>query len=352
MSTKVKVSISSLELNTIVANDVFSEDFKLLITKGTFLTEKVLNRLKVFNIEQVYVDQNEEVDNSFRESQEFIEFKNEYVQISDGLHNSFNNIVEKNISEQELVNTIHECVELYKSSNSSFNILNMLHHMRDFSDATFVHSLNVGMIAAIIGRWSKKSQEEELLLMSCGLFHDIGKLTIPKSILDKPGKLTPEEFDIIKKHPTNGYNLLKDLPIDERIKRVALMHHEKMDGSGYPLSLKGNQIDDFARIITIADIYDALTARRVYRGPVCPFDAIEVFEKDGFQLYDPGYMLTFLQNVINSYLHSEVILSNGTHGEIIMVNTNRPSKPTIRTSNNFIDLTKEPQIKITEIVQN
>lgn len=352
MSTKVKVPISSLTLNTTVASDVFTEDFKLIITKGTFLTEKVLSRLQIFNIEYVYIDQDEKVNDSFRETQEFVEFKKEYVQISDGLHNSFNNIVEKNISEQELVDTIHECIGLYQSLTSSFSILNMLHHMRDFSDATFVHSLNVGMIAAIIGRWSGKSEEEELLLISCGLFHDIGKLTIPKSILDKPDKLTPEEFDIIKKHPTNGYDILKNLPIDERIKRATLMHHEKMDGSGYPFNLKGDQIDDFARIVTIADIYDALTARRAYRGPVCPFDAIEVFEKDSFQLYDPGYILTFLQHVINSYLHSEVILSNGAHGEIIMVNPNRPSKPTIRTSNNFIDLTKEPEIKITKIVQN
>ncbi len=346
---KIKIPIEDLKLNTVIANDVYNEDSQLIITQGTMLTSKVLDRLKLFSVEYVYIASETDDEKPFTETEDFIKFKKDYMDITDSIQKSFNGIIEKTISEEELEQTVSKCLELYTSFSSSYSIFDMLHHMRDFSDSTFVHSVNVGMIAAIIGRWAGKSEYEEHLLLSCGLFHDIGKLLIPSEIINKPDKLTPDEFEIMKTHAQKGYGLLDDLNINDHIKKCALMHHEKINGSGYPQGLKGSQIDDFAKIITIADIYDALTATRVYRGPICPFDVIEIFENDGFQLYDTRYMLVFLQNIINSYLHSQVQLSNGESGEIIMVNTNNLSKPIVHSGNDFIDLSENKNIKINKI---
>ena len=348
---RIKIPVENLQPNTVIANDVYNEDFQLLITNGTLLTPKVLDRLKLFNVEYVYIDKND-TGHPFTQSKEFIEFKEQFIEISNSLQHSLKCIAESGIYEDSLTTVIENCLELYNSSATSYSIFDMLHHMRDFSDATFVHSINVGMISAIIGRWANKSLADEKLLLTCGLLHDIGKLLIPPEILNKPGKLTAEEFEIMKTHTTKGYELLKNLPIDEHIKNCALMHHEKINGSGYPYGLKGDKIDDLAKIITIADIYDALTATRVYRGPICPFDVIELFERDGFLFYDTKYLLIFLQNIINSYLHSQVALSNGSHGEIIMVNVNNLSKPIIHAGDEFIDLSKEQSIKIKEILNN
>lgn len=349
-----KISIDELKLDNIITNDVYTEDFKLIIKKGTLMTQKILDRLRLFNVESVYIEGDEAKKSPvhFTSTQEFIEFKKNYLSATDSLQNSLNAIVERSLSQKELNKTIDDCISLYSSSVSSYSVLDMLNHMRDFSDATFVHSINVGMISAIIGKWSGKSPEDERILVSCGLFHDIGKLLIPKEILNKPGKLTDEEFEIIKEHPKNGYGLLKNLPLDERIKYSALMHHEKIDGSGYPFKLKGSHIDDFAKIVTIADIYDALTANRVYRGPICPFDALEIFEDGGYNLYDTNYLLTFLHNIINSYLHSHVMLSDGNTGEIIMVNQRNPSKPVVQTNGDFVDLSKDKSIKIEKVLQD
>lgn len=346
----IKTPVSELKLNTVVANDVFTEDFQLIITKGTMLTTKVLDRLKLFGVTHVYIDGGDSDKIKFTETEEFKKFKEDYLNVNDSLQNSLNKIVDKNISQAELSETLNACLELYHSSTSSTSIFDMLHHMREFSDATFVHSMNVGLIAAILGRWTGKSEKDEHLLLSCGLLHDIGKLLVPEDILNKPGRLTDAEFEIMKSHTTKGYQLVKDMNIDNRIKNCVLMHHEKIDGSGYPLKLKGPQIDDFAKIITIADVYDALTANRVYRGPICPFDVIEMFERDSFNLYDTRYLLTFLQNIINSYLHSEVELSNGAHGEIVMVNTHSLSKPIVHSGDEFIDLSKNKDIKIQKII--
>ena len=107
----------------------------------------------------------------------------------------------------------------------------------------------------------------------------------------KKGKLTDAEYEVIKAHAQLGYDILKDQPLDERIKNAALMHHERYDGTGYPNHLVGKEIDDMAAIVAIADVYDAMTAARVYRGPVCPFRVIELYESEGFQKYDVEYLI-------------------------------------------------------------
>ncbi len=351
---RVKIPVSDLKPNTFITNDVYNENFQLIITSGTLLTAKILNRLKLFNVEYVYIDKpdaNAPQTNSFTQTKEFIEFKEDFMQVSDGLEKSLKNLVENNLTEDDFQDTLNSCVDLCGSSFTSYGLFDMLHHMRDFSDTIFVHSINVGIIASIIGKWAGKSEADEKLLMACGLFHDIGKLLIPKEILDKPGKLTEEEFEIVKTHTSKAYEMVKDSPLDERIKKCILMHHEKINGSGYPQGLKGDEIDDFAKIIAIADVYDALTSTRAYRGPICPFDVLELFEQDGFHYYDTRYLLTFLQNIINSYLHTQVVLSNGAQGEIIMVNTHNYSKPIVHSDEGFIDLSKEKDIKIEKILE-
>ena len=194
------------------------------------------------------------------------------------------------------------------------------------------------------------SEEDKKLITACGLLHDIGKLLIPDAILKKPGQLTKDEFDIIKAHPVKGYQLLQKNKLDSHIQYAALMHHEKCDGSGYPIGLKGNQIDWCAQIVTIADIYEAMTAKRIYRGPISPFKVINMFEEDGLKKYNPKYLLTFLEHVVNSYMNCKVRLSNGEEGDIVFINKVRLSKPMVKTKNNFIDLSKQTDINIDSIL--
>ena len=198
--------------------------------------------------------------------------------------------------------------------------------------------------------WIISNGDDKKLITACGLFHDVGKLLIPDAILKKPGRLTKDEFDIIKTHPVKGYQLLQKNKLDPHIQYAALMHHEKCDGSGYPIGLKGNQIDWCAQIVTIADIYEAMTAKRVYRGPISPFKVINMFEEDGLKKYNPKYLLTFLEHVVNSYMNCKVRLSNGEEGDIVFINKVRLSKPMVKTKNNFIDLSKQTDINIDSIL--
>ena len=219
----------------------------------------------------------------------------------------------------------------------------MLHNLRSSDDSVYSHSLNVAMISRILGKWLKWSSSDLDSLVIAGLLHDIGKITIPPEILNKEGKLTDEEFEQIRWHPRAGYDLIKDLKIDSRIKKAALQHHERCDGSGYPMKVDEIMLDDFAMVVAIADVYDAMTAARKYRAPLCPFQVIREFERDGYHKYKTEFLLTFLRHIATTYQNNRVILSDGQAAKIILLNQNSLSEPLVQLDDgSCIDLATSP----------
>lgn len=206
----------------------------------------------------------------------------------------------------------------------------MLHNLRSSDDSVYSHSLNVAMISRILGKWLKWTGSDLDSLVIAGLLHDIGKILIPPEILNKEGKLTDEEFEQIRRHPRAGYDLIKDLKIDSRIKKAALQHHERCDGTGYPMRVDEIMLDDFAMVIAIADVYDAMTAARKYRAPLCPFQVIREFERDGYHKYKTEFLLTFLRRIATTYQNNRVILNDGQAAKIILLNQNSLSEPLVQ----------------------
>ena len=143
---------------------------------------------------------------------------------------------------------------------------------------------------------------------------------------------------------------LQSQDVDVHVKNAALMHHERSDGSGYPAKLKGNQIDPYARMVAIADVYDAMTAARCYRGPLCPFCVIEMFETEGFQKYDVSILLPFLENVVNSCLQNRCLLNDGRKVTIIYINKEKLSRPVVQYGEEYINLADQPDLKIEKLL--
>ena len=138
--------------------------------------------------------------------------------------------------------------------------------------------------------------------------------------------------------------------MDRRIKRAVLHHHERCDGTGYPYGFKLEQLEDFECIIGIADVYDAMTADRCYRSGLCPFEVISFFEQEGLQKYHPRYITTFLQKIANSYLNSDVLLSNGATARVVFINT-RLTRPVVQLKDrSFINLLDYPSLYIQSII--
>ena len=283
-------------------------------------------------------------------SPEFKIFKKGFEESVSTFQNQINDIVEKN-APIEVDKMLESTMSLLSTQNSTFGVFDMLHNMRQFDDLTYAHSMNVALICNVLAEWLSLSPEEVKLATACGMLHDIGKLKIDDAIIKKPGKLTDEEYRIIKTHPTEGYKILQHNDINEHIKNACLMHHEKCDGSGYPFRLTADKIDGYAKLVAIADVYDAMTSARVYRGALCPFTVIEIFENEGLHKYDIVFIMTFLENVINTYIDNRVMLSDGSIGTIKWIDKQNLSRPMIQLlDNSFIELSKRRDLKIEKIL--
>ena len=159
------------------------------------------------------------------------------------------------------------------------------------------------------------------------------------------------EYDLMKTHAFHAYHLLSKTNLDPHILNAVLQHHERCDGSGYPQGLTGDRIDPFAKLVAIVDMYEAMTAPRPYRAPMCPYKAIAIFEQDFFQKYDIRSIQTFMQHISDELIGNKVRLNTGDVGEVIMTNRTAFSKPILRMDGGMVlDLSKMPQFFIEEIV--
>ncbi len=360
-----KINVANLIPGMITAEDIYTYNNQLIVQKGTELTDKTITRLEFYSIINVWIEEEQPVSKAslqqiadeekwpysklIQATPEFKEYKANFDDLVEDFSQYLNDVVNKSIP-IEPTEILKRTVGLLDTSNGHVSFFHMLHNMREYDDTTFAHSINVALLCNVLANWLDFSQEEIDMATLCGLFHDIGKLSIPNDIIKKPSKLTDDEYKIVKTHTLEGYNVLKNQDLDEHIKNAALMHHERFDGSGYPSGSKEDNIDIYAQLVAIADVYEAMTAARVYRGPLCPFKVIEIFEKEGFQKYNPLYVLTFLENVVLTYINNRVRLSNGVEGDVIFINKHYLSKPLVRFRDNFIDLSQHSDLSIEAIL--
>lgn len=230
------------------------------------------------------------------------------------------------------------------------DVLMRLAQLQETDDYTFQHSLRVSMLASMIGKWLGYSRSELYDICEAGLLFDIGKLKVPDVLLDKRGRLDAQEFELVKKHAQLGYTvLLRTQGVSQDVKFAALQHHERMDGSGYPLRLRTGQIHEFAKIIMVCDIYDAMISNRIYRAKLSPFEAAEYIAWNSGSTLDSRICYIFLSNLAEYYVGKHCVLNSGEEGTVAYVDVNYPTRPIIRIGNRFVDLSKERRLTISEI---
>lgn len=194
---------------------------------------------------------------------------------------------------------------------------------------TFKHSVDVATIAMIIAKKANMPEEDIRKIGVAGLLHDVGKSMIPNEVLNKAGKLTEEEFQIMKKHPLYGYSILiekNELPPEVLL--GVLHHHEKINGRGYPQRLMGEQISPYAKIIAIADVYDALVTERPYKKAFSQQDALEMIMAMTEEL-DISYMRHFIDSIILYPVDTVVLLSNGERAKVVKNTPHYPLRPKV-----------------------
>lgn len=230
-------------------------------------------------------------------------------------------------------------------------VLRRLRQVKKSDVYTFNHSLNVSVIATLLGQWLGLTGDVLNRLALAGLLHDIGKARVPASILAKPGTLTAAEMTEMRKHSIYSYQLLGSIPgLHADVGQGVLQHHEREDGRGYPLGLRDGQIHLFGKIIAVADIYDAMTSDRVYRRHVSPYHVAELIAEDSFGKLDTKVAQTFLANIANSFTGNVVRLSTGETGEVVYINPQHPTRPIVRIGDKCLDLTAA-DVVVTEVLE-
>lgn len=333
---RTRMLVSQCDVGIIISKDVKSYQGITLVAKDSVLNQYILDRLTDMGIlyiwtysshvpaAKVTLANSKQVEASYAEA--ILVVKQVLRELSSGGKLNYHKITQLS----ELV---------YGSVNDSANVIKCLNNIRDKNEDTYAHCVNVAFYSMLIAKWLTLPKEKIEEVIQAGLLHDIGKVEIPDEILNKPGKLLEFELEIMQRHSLIGYYCLKNITeISQPIKEAVLSHHERVDGSGYPYGLKGDEIDLYAKIIAIADVYDAMTQDRVYKKGVNPFVAFEMFQTVGMGTFDIHVLNVFLKNIAVNFTGLKVIMENGEHGEIVYVPPYEITKPIILNGSSFIDL--------------
>lgn len=244
-----------------------------------------------------------------------------------------------------------DVIPMIHEATNEKNLLHLFSALQAKDDYTYRHNIAVGVLANLVGKWMRLNHQDLLQLTTAALLHDIGKMFIPKELLNKPEKFTNEDYAIMQKHTIYGFEILKETTgITYRQAIVALQHHERMDGSGYPLGIKKGQISLFSRIVSVVDVFHAMTSNRVYRNASPFYKVLYQMEQDTFGVLDPWITRLFIERIMTSLIGFTVLLNDGREGTILMVPPHDPSRPLIQVEDEFIDLGKDLSIHIEQII--
>lgn len=326
------VPISSLIEGMVCGKSLYDVSQQLLLRKGTVIQKGYIKRIEELGYQGIYIED---------ELSKDIEVKDV---ISDELRMSAIKAVKdiciyaeqpkaaKAQLDEKVNNTklliSHIVEQILESKDTMLNLIDL----KFYDDYTFFHSVNVAVLSILIGVELGLDKSDLLNLGLASILHDIGKMFVDKDILNKPGKLTPEEYEMVKEHPTYGFNFLKEsyeIPTTAYV--AVLQHHEKYDGTGYPMQKAKDEISLIGRIIGISDVYDALTSKRPYRSPLLPSEAMEYVMANGGIMFDVMLTKIFARKVAPFPNGTYVKLSNGLMGIV---------------AENFEDACMRPKVKI------
>lgn len=329
-----KVKINYKLENFILAEDVVSEDGRLLLVKGCKLRKLDILILINRGIDEIFIMDKE----LSKIDPEFLEVYNKGLKSVEKIFNQAND--DKKI---DLEYTYKIFYDIQRNIGSNINIVKQLVALKELDLYTAQHSLNVGILSVVLSNLMELDELDVIKIGYGGLLHDIGKSLIPDDILKKPYKLTDKEFSIIKNHPKYGYDILKKNKIDDEIiLSCVLMHHERLNGSGYPMGLKSKDISLAAQIVAIADIFDAITSERVYNGAASIiFAYTELKELAYNEKVNVRVVIKFLERLSDSMEGRKILLSNGSIGKFIKSYPYEPEKSLIEVNGKYIDLNKE-----------
>ncbi|KIL46448.1 hypothetical protein KP77_25750 [Jeotgalibacillus alimentarius] len=327
------ISVKVLRAGMVLGHTIYNVNDKPLLQAGVTLTQAMVDRLRLLRVQYVYIADGKSEGIDVKESVP-VHVRQETIR---EIKDSFSSI--QTSSKKDMTAMLAD--KAGKIQNVLKNIMSEMDANQDLmmilSDAylydsyIFHHSYNVTLYTLAIGKQLKLPVKQLEQLGLGAMLHDIGKTMINEEILMKEGPLTDEEFEEIKKHTVHGFELLKNLHnVSLLTAHCAFQHHERLDGSGYPRGLKAADIHPYAKILAVADVFDACTSNRVYRGKMLPADALEILLAGSGTLFDPVVIKAFQMGIAIYPNGLTVQLSDGRKGIVAQQNKGMSTRPVIR----------------------
>jgi len=346
----------------LLARSVYMDNGTVLVGSGVELTQRMIDRLIGMNVTNVYIQDSRTSDILVEDIISDETRKRTMGAIFDTFKAVQNDpkkwrhaFTDPRYGRQ-FRQAIHAVIDELKGNRSAMNLLGNA-CATDFY--IFSHSFQVTLYSVALAMKAGYNEKELGEIGLGAMLHDIGKMALPVEILQKPGKLTDQEYEVVKSHAEIGFEMLRkqdEIPL--LAAHCAFQHHERINGSGYPRGLKGDEIHPYARILAVCDVFDALTSNRVYRKPMLPHEALEVLYAGSQELFVPSVVADLRDTVALYPVGLEVKLSTGESGVVADYNQGLPSRPVIRILQNEagealgspyeIDLSKQMNIMIVE----
>lgn len=355
------VPIECVKNNSILARDIYGYNGDILLTSGSVLTDKIIKRIKDLGIFSIYIQYN---------------YEDTSIEIEDIIKPELRQKAITTV--KETFSDIKQCSLITNNNNKDYwhsidtlvdqlinDVINNKHtqvtlvDIKNLDNYTYSHCVNVAAISLVLGISLNLNTEELRNLCTGALLHDIGKVFIPPEIVQKKNKLTSEEFDIIKTHCKLGFEFIQKLEVfNPIVQTIILQHHERIDGLGYPNQFRGDEINYLARIVSIADVYDALTSDRPYKRAFCPNDAVEYIMCNAGQLFDFNIVDVFSKIIVAYPTGTLVKLSNGDSAIVEKTIPYYPLRPIVKITqstsperiNTSLNLIKNLSIVISYVI--
>ncbi|ARK31964.1 HD-GYP domain-containing protein [Halalkalibacter krulwichiae] len=354
------VSTRSVEVGAKLGKAIYNDSGQVLLNTGAMLTERVLNRLIGLGYTFIYIQDEQtkgvEFNSVVKEETKRLAIhtiKTKFQTIADGIQ------LRKSLNCDRLNKDFSKVVEVILDDiKNNKNAVEILSDVFIYDSYIFTHSLNVTVYTLRLAIELGFSDKQLMEIGLGALLHDVGKMAIPVEILNKPDRLTDEEYQMIKSHARAGYDLLRNVPnVSLVTAHCALQHHERPDGTGYPQGLKGNEIHLYAKIIAVADVFDAVTSNRIYRKPMLPHEGLELLYSGVGHQFEHSLVEAFRNTIAVYPVGLRVKLSDGRKGFVMKQNKQLSTHPIVHVTEEHnlvlaigydIDLTKHLNVTIIE----
>lgn len=354
------VTLSHLKLGDKIGEDVLTPLGGILFQKGKIITPKEIEILQAFLVQNIVVEASSTSNKSHEDAadepvQEMAplvvasDLHDEYDKMLEVLRQVFNSFV---AGQGMPVMDIRKQLEKLLEHVKSYNVLTFIPRRFTERDYLLHNGVTSALTSYLIAQWTGFPQKDWMQLAFAGLLHDIGNVRIDKAILSKPNALSAEEKEEMKRHTVLGYQLLKNVAaLNDGVKMAALQHHEKVDGTGYPLGIDATKIHPYAKIVAIADIFHAMTLNKAYRKAASPYLVLEQIQSDAFGKLDPAYVSTFVEKATQFHNGIVVRLSDERIGEIVFTDRTHPTRPWVSINGTIVNLTVERHLHIKEVLK-